>query len=40
MFQTVGLEVDLLDLEEHIKCKGKVVWNFQRKVEEKNKPLF
>ena len=40
MFSPVELELDLLDLGEHIKCKGKVVWNVQRKLDEKNKPLF
>ena len=40
MFSPVELELDLLDLGEHIKCKGKVVWNVQRKSDEKNKPLF
>jgi len=40
MFSMVDLELDLLDLGEHIKCQGKVVWNVQRTVEEKNKPLF
>ncbi len=39
-FDSVDLEVDLLDLEDHIKCKGKVVWNIQRKSSEKKKPLF
>lgn len=36
----VELEIDLLDLGNHIKCKGKVAWNVQRKVEAKSKPLF
>ncbi len=40
MFSFIDLELDLLDLGEHIKCQGKVMWNVQRKVEEKNKPLF
>ena len=39
-FDPVDLEIDLLDLEEHIKCKGKIVWNVQRKSTEKKKPLF
>ncbi len=39
-FDVVDLEIDLLDLEDHIKCKGKVVWNIQRKSSEKKKPLF
>lgn len=40
MFTTVELELDLLDLGNHIKCQGKVVWNVQRKTEAKNKPMF
>ena len=40
IFTPVELELDLLDLGQHIKCKGRVVWNIQRKGEEKKKPLF
>lgn len=40
MFTPVELEVDLLDLSDHIKCNGKVVWNVQRKINERKKPLF
>ena len=40
MFSAVDLEVDLLDLSEHIKPKGKVVWSVRRKSIEKVKPLF
>ncbi len=40
MFSLVDLELDLLDLENHIRCKGKVVWNVQRKGDVPNKPLF
>ena len=40
MFSEVALELDLLDLGDHIKCKGKVVWNVQRKDDAENKPLF
>ena len=40
MFTTVDLELDLLDLGAHIKCSGKVVWNVQRKMDEKKKPLY
>ena len=40
MFSEVELEVDLLDLVDHIKCKGKVVWNVQRKNEDDHKPFF
>jgi len=40
MFTLVELELDLLDMGEHIKCKGKVVWNVQRKNDAKKKPAF
>ena len=40
MFCPVELELDLLDLGNHIKCQGKVVWNVQRKSEEPTKPSF
>ncbi len=40
MFSHVDLELDLLDLENHIRCQGKVVWNVQRKDNAKDKPLF
>jgi len=40
MFSEVELELDLMDLGDHIKCKGKVVWNVQRKMNEEKKPLF
>jgi Tfp pilus assembly protein PilZ len=40
MFSEVELELDLLDLGEHIKCKGKVVWNVQRKGDASSKPFF
>ena len=40
MFSEVELELDLLDLGEHICCNGKVVWNVQRKNESPEKPLF
>lgn len=39
MFCPVELELDLLDLGAHIKCKGKVVWNVRRKMEDNKKPL-
>ena len=29
-FSPVELELDLMDLEEHVKCQGKVVWNIKR----------
>ena len=40
LFTAVEMEVDLLDLQEHIKPKGKVVWNVRRKADEKIKPMF
>ena len=40
MFSEVELELDLLDLGEHICCRGKVVWNIQRQSEAEEKPLF
>jgi Tfp pilus assembly protein PilZ len=40
LFTSVELEVDLLDLNEHIKPKGKVVWSVRRKAIEKIKPMF
>jgi hypothetical protein len=40
LFTPVDLEIDLLNLEEHIKPKGKVVWNVRRKAVEEIKPMF
>ncbi|HQP09802.1 MAG TPA: PilZ domain-containing protein [Candidatus Omnitrophota bacterium] len=40
MFSEVDLELDLLDLGDHICCRGKVVWNVQRQREAAEKPLF
>ena len=40
MFSTVMLELDLLDLGNHICCNGKVVWNVQRQGSVREKPLF
>ncbi len=40
LFSGVRLELDLLDMQPHIKCKGKVVWNVKRKMDQKKKPLF
>ncbi len=36
-FSVVKLELDLLDLENHICCDGKVVWNVERKSGDENK---
>ena len=35
IFCPVELELDLLDLNDHIKCKGKVVWSVRRENEPK-----
>jgi len=40
LFTPVEMEVDLLDIDEHIKPKGKVVWNVRRKAIEEVKPMF
>ena len=40
IFSTVELELDLQDMKEHIKGKGKVVWSVHRKSSEANKPLY
>jgi Tfp pilus assembly protein PilZ len=40
LFAPVAMEVDLLDISDHLHLKGKVVWKARRKPEEKVKPLF
>ena len=40
MFSPVEVELDLLDLGEHIRCPGRVVWNVQRQQSVKRKPLY
>jgi len=40
LFTAVALEIDLLDINEHIKPKGKVVWKVRRKAIEEVKPMF
>ena len=40
LFTPVELEIDLLDIDEHIKPKGTVVWNVRRKAIEEVKPMF
>lgn len=40
MFAPVEIELDLLDLGDHIRCKGKIVWNVQRQADINKKPLF
>ena len=36
----VEMEIDLLDMDNHIKCKGEVVWSIQRQDSEEQKPFF
>jgi len=40
LFAPVAMEVDLLDMSDHIHPKGKVVWNVRRRPDEQVKPLF
>jgi len=40
VFTPVDVEIDLLDTQDHVKCKGKVVWAIQRRNAETKKPLF
>jgi len=40
LFSPTEIELDLLDMGDHIKCAGKVVWSVRRKSGEKKKPLF
>jgi hypothetical protein len=40
LFTPAELEVDLIDIEEHIRPKGKVVWVVRRKAVEEIKPMF
>ena len=40
LFSQVDIELDLMDMKDHVKCKGKIVWNIRRKNDEHNKPLF
>ena len=40
LFTPVDLELDLLDMEDHIKCTGKVVWSIRRGSAAKEKPFF
>jgi len=40
LFTPVTMEVDLLDMSDHIHPKGKVVWNVRRRPDEQVKPLF
>lgn len=38
MFSIVEIELDLLDLGDHVCCKGKVVWNVEKKSDSKKEP--
>src|SRR3990167_6170101 len=40
MFSSVEIELDLMDLENHIKCSGKIVWIVRRPASDTKKPLF
>jgi Tfp pilus assembly protein PilZ len=40
LFSLIELELDLLDADEHMFLKGKVVWSVRRKAIEDIKPLF
>jgi len=36
----VDLELDLMDLDHNICCKGKVMWSVRRKADDTHKPMF
>lgn len=40
LFSPLSLEIDLLDIDDHIHAQGKVVWVVRRKGIEEVKPLF
>ena len=40
LFSPVELEIDLLDMQPHIKCEGKIVWAVRRRESEEIKPSF
>ncbi|MFZ5800848.1 MAG: PilZ domain-containing protein [Candidatus Omnitrophota bacterium] len=40
LFDKVELELDLLDMQPHIKCDGKIVWSVRRKDTEEVKPSY
>jgi len=37
-FSVVDLELDLLDMGDHVHCKGKVVWNVESKAGNRKDP--
>ncbi len=39
LFALVDLEIDLLDMTDHIRCKGKIVWVVQRKDPDIRRPV-
>ena len=39
-FSEAGLEIDLMDGEDHIACRGRVMWVVRRKATESLKPSF
>ncbi|HNV23557.1 MAG TPA: PilZ domain-containing protein [Candidatus Omnitrophota bacterium] len=40
MFSEIEIQLNLLDMEDPIKCRGKVVWCVQRQRTAAKKPLF
>ncbi len=40
LFTELTLEIDLLDIDEHVYAQGKVVWSVRRKAIEDVKPSF
>lgn len=40
LFAPVDIELDLLDLNDHVVCQGKVVWSVRRSSSEDVKALF
>ena len=40
IFSPVNLEIDLMDMQPHIKCEGKVTWVVKRSTAEQKKASF
>ena len=38
IFSVLEIELDLLDLGDHIRCKGKVAWNIEKESSDKKNP--
>lgn len=38
IFSVLEIELDLLDLGDHIRCKGKVAWNIEKESGDKKNP--